>query len=487
MSELITKALNAGFWYSVMRFASQVLSWFFTIYTARLLAPADFGLMAMAAFFTAQLERFSELGFGVAIVQRSKVNSQELSSAFWFVVALGGLFTCCTFLLVSPTVWVFQEPKIKYVTMLIAPLFLIGAVGVVPLSIMKRGFRFREIGTIDFIAMLASSIVTVIMAKEGAGVYALIVGLIVMRSSKSILIFYLSNWRPQFFFSFASVKPFLKFGLQVIMSGVFLRMLESLDKLIIGRFFSAQFLGVYGYAMTLAALPTGKIWPIFNEILLSTLAKIQGNTEEFKKVVLVTLKFFLYIITPILLGGSAFAEEIIVGILGQKWQAAVPFFRVFCVSQLFFLVGIYFTVVNNSKGKPQRNLKYNLLSAILVLASVFFCALKGEEYILLPWITVLPLLVCGWVFVNIRLHGIEFREYMGVLVRGIVPGIGVVLLLLVIRNLAINWWLDINLIALVSGEVFLGALLYLAYFATFNRRDAEMLIKLIRKKGDAGG
>lgn len=483
MASLASKALKAGAWYSVIRFTSQVLSWFFTIYTARLLSPEVFGLMAMASIFTMQMDRFSEMGFGVAIVQRKEVHPQELASIFWFLFLAGCCFAGLTLLLVYPTVWVFHEPRIKYVTALISPLFIIGAIGVVPLSIMKREFRFRAVGTIDFAAMLSSSLVTIWMALQGSGVYSLVVGLMVLRGIKSVLIFYVSGWRPQLIFSFTMIKPYLSFGVQVIMSGVLLRSLESLDKIIIGRFFSSSLLGVYGYAMSLAALPTEKIWPVFNEVLLTTLSKMQDDLEGVKNVALSTLKYFLYIITPILVGGSVFAEEIIVGILGLKWQAAVPYFSTFCISQLFFLIGVYFTVMNNSQGKPHRNLKYNFLSAITILCAVYFCARMGESYILLPWLVILPTLVCAWVWVNIRLHGLSFQKYILTLVHGVVPGVAVVLFLWFAKINFSSLWQGANLLWLVASELLIGAGLYVAYFAFFKRKDAETLINLVRNRG----
>ncbi|MHB8711796.1 MAG: lipopolysaccharide biosynthesis protein [Trichloromonadaceae bacterium] len=476
-------ALKAGAWYSLIRFGSQVLSWTLTIYTARILSPEVFGLMAMAAFFTAQVEGFSDLGFGIAIIQKNTKNQEDLSSIFWFITAVGLILSFFTILLAYPTAYVFKEPKIHKITMMISPLFLLGSLSVVPFSILKRDFKFKMIGLIDFISMTTSSIVTVILALSNYGVYSLVVGLIVLRLTKLIMYFLSSQWRPTSYFSYVKLKPYLGFGCQVIMSGVFLRSLDSIDKLIVGRSFNASLLGGYGYAMSLASLPTQRIWPIFNELLLSTLSKLNHDKASLKKIFLSTLTYFLYIITPILFGGYLCGEEIIIGLLGEQWNHSVHFFKAFCISQFFFLNGVYFTVMNNAVGQPKLNLKYNFILSTLMLIFIYIASTLGSDYLIYPWILLIPVLVTFWIIFNIKNLKIGFLNYTKAFLEGIFPGVFTILILALIRHHYFDFMpRNENLIKLLLLSVGCGVSLYFGYFFLFKKEKIrDLYVLLIRR------
>ena len=349
----VRKTAKNGLWFAGSRFATQLATWFFTLYIARLLSPEDYGLMAMAAFLTAYLEEFSELGLGSAIIQREKLSPEELSGVFSFSLLVGGGLAVSSFFLAYPTAWVFNEPRIIPVTRLISLLFLIGALGIVPYNLLMREGRFKTIGGINFISSLSSSCAMVLMAMNGFGVFTLIGGTLILRSVKTLLVILAAKWRPRTLFRFSGAKPFLTFGIHIALSSSLFRLFQTMDKFVVGKMFTPQLLGYYSFAMELAGVPTEKIVSAIQQVSFPVLSRFQGDKEKMQELYLKIIKYIALIVTPLFVGGIFLADRIIPALLGPKWSALIPLFRLFCITHFVISLTTINGIFHTAQGRPQ--------------------------------------------------------------------------------------------------------------------------------------
>jgi O-antigen/teichoic acid export membrane protein len=224
--------------------------------------------------------------------------------------------------------------------------------------------------------------------------------------------FFAARWKPSFHFTFRETKPFLRFGINVAGSGSLIRVFESLDKFIVGRLFNARLLGFYGFAMSLASMPTDKIWPIFNQILFPLLSRYQDDSARCNEVFLKILKLFSFVIIPLYAMGIFFGKEILLTIVGAKWEMAIPFFKAFCVAKLFDSMNEFANLLHTSKGHPQRVLVLAIIKTITMPLCILFAALHSFASLTIPWAIVFPGLCIGWMIYTFEITKIKPMTFL---------------------------------------------------------------------------
>ena len=289
MSSYARRAAQSGLWFAGTKFSIQILSWATTIIVARTLIPEDYGLSAMASFFTGYLEIFSELGLGAAIVQRREVSPQELSSTFWLSLMIGSVLSFAAFCLAYPTAWIFHEPRVIPVTQVISILFVISSLSIVPYSVLSRNIRFKEIGLTQFAAVGIASVSMIPMARADFGVWTLVCGVIIQRTTSTLFLYYFSGWRPLKHFRLSEARPLIMYGVNVAGSRSLFYLFQKADKFIVGKFYQASSLGYYSFAQQLAATPTEKIVSVINQVSFPVFSRYQDDQEQIRELYLRTM------------------------------------------------------------------------------------------------------------------------------------------------------------------------------------------------------
>ncbi len=448
----------------------------------RLLKPEDYGLMTMAAILTAYMEIFSEFGLGSAIVQKKEITQKNLSSIFWFSLGTGLLLSISCFALAYPTSYIMKEPRTIPVTFLIAPLFIIGSTMTVPFNLLKRDFGFKKIGIINIISMLVSNAVIIPLALNGFGVYTLIIGVITLRITKVLGMFIASKWRPSLHYSFQEAKPFLRFGINLAGSSSLLKIFETLDKVIVGRFFNATFVGFYGYAVTFASFPLDKIWPIFQQILFPLFSRYQDNEERCHTLFLQVTRYYSLIMIPLFISCFFFGAEIVLTIGGPTWAPAIPFFKAFSIAKLFDSLCEMANLLHTAKGRTYLLFRLSIVKTILMPLAIFFAARHSFAALTIPWMYLYSLICLSWIIFTLHRNVIPIREYFSKISSSLFVSVAIIAAIYVVRFLigAIHptqhsYHSDFFQM-LITGSIIFGAYIFL-----FEKQSFRDLKKLMGK------
>src|SRR5437667_7016159 len=189
------------------------------------------------------------------------------------------------------TVWLFNEPKLLVLTQAVSVLFLLQGLQVVPNSLLRKKLDFKTLGRIEILAVITSSVIMLIIAKSGGGVWTLIFGFIALASAQLIFTFATVKWLPRFHYSFKDVKPYLKFGLLISLQGTLFYIYDKSDKFFAGRAWQPTTLGHYSLALQLAQLPSEKITVLINQVAFPTFYLLASNNERFRSFYLKTVNF----------------------------------------------------------------------------------------------------------------------------------------------------------------------------------------------------
>lgn len=469
--EIGTRVFRAVSWLAFFNTVSQIFSWAVTIIVARILQPADYGLMEMAIIFTGFAEIFCDMGLGSAIIQRPDPTREELSSVYWFAFGVGLLIAVTFFPISYITAFIFDDDRIISLTQSISVIFIFYGLQTVPLSIMNKELEFKKIGFIEMTAALIASSVMLVLASMGAGVWTLVGGMITRGLTKLILIYTIAKWIPRLHYDFEEVKSYMKFGSMVTLGRSFFYASDISDRFFLGRAMSPAILGYYSFALNLSKLPTEKITVLINQVSYPAFSKLQNDREGFKKFYLKVVKVTAMIVIPLFVGGFLVSEEIINILFGEKWIPMIFIFKFMCITQIMTSLNAVNNFVHNAQGRPKWGLIYHGILAIGMATSFYLAAKNGLNAMLIPWFTTY-MVVCGiWVYLTIKKIGITASEYLANIVNPVmatvlmyvaVTGSSILIEMLIYRS-------ESFLYSMIS-KITVGSLFYLTYLYFYERK-----------------
>jgi O-antigen/teichoic acid export membrane protein len=462
-------AFKGATWLGLFKAVSQIISWAVTIIVARILSPADYGLMEMALIIASYAMRFSEMGLGPSIVQRERTSQNELSSVFWFSVGTSSLFAIGCFGLAYFTGWIFNEPQVIPLTKAVAVLFLIQGMQIVPLNILRRNMNFKALGIIEIIAVIFSCGSMVIIANMGGGAWTFISGLIGLGMIQMILSFSASKWRPDKHFSLREVKEYLGFGIFLTLQGSLFYIYDKSDKYFAGRAWNPTMLGYYSFALQLAQIPTEKITVLINSVAFSALSRLQNDREAFSIFYLNTVKITATFVLPLFIGGYLVGGDLIIILFGDKWLPIISLFKYLCLAQISISLNAVNGFVHNSLGRPNVTFAYHLICAIIMPISFYYAVRGGLDTILIPWFTLYVLIAIIFTIFTLRVMGVSLTTYLKCMINAT---LGTVLMSLAIIYLQQGLHLECiskYLMIQVAIQVIIGATVYTLYMWNFER------------------
>lgn len=469
-------------WLGIFKLISQLFSWAVTVLVARILVPGDYGLMEMATIITGYAAIFSELGLGSAIIQRDKIDQKDLSSIFWFIIAISFFLSIFSFVAAYPTSWIFNQPKVIPVTQSVALLFLISGLQIVPKSLLQRELRFKQIGFIDMMGILISSICMLVIAKAGGGVWTLIGGHIIREFVKMIFNYSYCKWRPDYYFKMSRALSYLKFGVVVSLSSSFYYIYSKSDRFFAGKFWTPGSLGLYTFALELASMPTNKIVTLINQVSYAGFAKLQNDKEEFNRFYLNVVKLISIVVVPLYVGLYFVGENAIHIFLNEKWFGMVPIFKGLCLIQIITSLLAINNYALTAKGNPYQALVFNLLMTVFLVPSFYFATLSGFETILIPWFTVYTILGICLVLHTIKKLEITIWKYLSGLKIATIAALTMSAALFMVGKIKINVGNQlVNEATVMVIGISVGLLVYLVSLWILDKSIFGKIIQLFKK------
>ena len=264
MKDLKERAIRGG----LARVFAQVV--FFVlrigalIVLARLLDPKDFGLVGMVTAFTGVLNLFRDFGLSTATVQRVSVTDEQLSTLFWINV-LAGVILGLSLSGAAPIISNFyHEPRLFWVTIVLAAGFLFNAAGVQHSALLQRQMRFTALAMIQIISLVVSTVLGIGIAAGGFGYWALVVMSVTLPLVSTIGFWLTTKWIPRMPRRQVGVFPLMRFGGAVTLNSLIVYFAYNLDKILLGRFWGAEALGIYGRSYQIINLPTENLNSVAN-------------------------------------------------------------------------------------------------------------------------------------------------------------------------------------------------------------------------------
>ncbi len=367
---LAVQGAGATTLFQILGVGSQIAA---TFVLARLLRPADFGLVAMVTTFSLLLLNAAGNGLTEAVLQRDRLDHQLASNLFWLAVGTGA--ACSVVLAVGgPLIAVFfGEPRVTLVAAALSLSIFLTSFGVLHQALLMRALRFRQVYSIAAVGKLSSIVVAVALAWAGWGYWALVAGSVAQAFCESAGMWILCRWVPGLPRRKAETWEMLRFALQVYGRFSFNYLSRNMDNALVGWRFDAQVLGYYKKAYDLFSFSS--LFSSFSSVAVSALSRLREDATQYRKYVLnvISIAAFLGVGTGAVL--CLVGRDLIRLILGAGWDPAGEVF-------VFFAPGVAATFVYGvhgwihlSSGTPDKWLRWGAVEFI-VMSVLFLVGLR---------------------------------------------------------------------------------------------------------------
>lgn len=450
------------------------------IILARILSPADFGIIGMTAIFMTLSTSLVDSGFTGALTRKKDAVKADFDTVFYFNLAVSCLLYAVLFFCSPFIARFFKEPILVPVIRILGISLVINAFGIVQKIILVRRIDFRTQAWISLVSSFAAAVAAVVMAFYGFGVWSLVVLQVGKLAVNTILLWSVSRWHPGLCFSRKSFRDMFSFGGRLLITSIISAIWSEMYSFIIGKMYSSSVLGQYSRADKVKNMVTSNVSSVMQKVSYPVLASIQDEGERQINVYRKVLKTTVLISFTAVFGVWAVAGPFILTFFGDQWLPAVGYLRIMCFSGLFLPLMMCSANVINADGRSDITLVLEILKTVMGLIPVVFGIIFSVEALLWSMVGVsFILFVVHAAYVSKVIHYSVGRQLADIL-----PTLCVSMVMALIVNamnmLAIPQWLLLLLQICAGGTIVVLAYEFV-YKSTEYRDIKNELFRLIRK------
>lgn len=416
---LRSRTVSSLIWKLFEQSASSVVSLIVQIVMARLLAPDEFGMLAIMLVFVNVGNVIVQSGLNTAIIQGPNVTERDYSTVFWMSLVVS--------LVLYLAVWGASPAIADYYSMadIVWPLrvlvliLIINAFNSIQEAIVARNLEFNKTARATVTASVTSGTMGIVAALLGAGLWALVIQQLLFQLVKSIVLAFQISWKPRLVFEPERAVVLFRFSWKLLVSGLIEQGYQSLSDLMIGKVFDSTNLGYVSqgkkYPQALGLMLDGAIQPV----MLSAVARVQDDGEKVKRLARRALKTSTFLIAPAMTLFAFVAEPVVSLLLGERWLPCVPYLRMYCFVYALLPVHTTNLQVLNGVGRSDLYLRLEVIKKIIGIAALCFTVFVLRDLTAIVAGYVVTGIICTFVNAhpNKRVIGYSYLEQ----IRDILP------------------------------------------------------------------
>lgn len=317
---LSRRAAVGVLWVGFTTAGARVLGAATTIVLARLLAPRDFGVVAVASIVITALALFSDLGVGPALVQHPGQRDAVASTCSFLTPAFGLALFLAAFSTAPLSARWLGDPSAVGVIRVLSVSLVINSLGIVPSMLLEKDLRFRRKSIPDGVPIVVFAAFAVTLASLGMGAYSLAYGQIAQACTGVMLSWLLCGWRPKRRFDTRIARDLLGYGKHVLGGSIIIYLTTTLDNGFVSKEAGAGALGAYVLAYTIANLPATDVADVAGRVLFPSFVEINRQPDRLRKAYLRSVALLAVATFPMLAGMAGLAGPITVLVLGPRWH-----------------------------------------------------------------------------------------------------------------------------------------------------------------------
>lgn len=369
LGDLRQRALSGGVITSVAQAIKLALSLISAVVLARLLMPADFGLVAMVTTITGFLLVFKDAGLSTATIQKSEITQAQVSNLFWMNVGISAGLSLLVAALSPAIAWFYREPRLVAVTLALAGTFAVSGSVVQHQALLNRQLRFKAIAMIDVGSACLGLLVGIAMAWLHFRYWSLVGMQLSTSLTELVLTLWISGWSPQRPTRNTGTWALLRFGASLTVASVLRRLAGGMDGLLIGRRYGADSVGLYTRAAVLLVRPLSQLTGPFEAVFTPILSRLQSDRERYRRTFMQAYGAVALLWFPTTGLLMALSRPLVLVLLGPKWEQVIPIFAWLTVGGLFLPLYCVVMCLLNTQGRGKDIMATGLIFSIALVAS----------------------------------------------------------------------------------------------------------------------
>ena len=372
------KTITSVIWKFTEKIAAQAIHFVVSIILARLLAPEDYGIIALVSVFITICNKLVISGFATSLIQKKDADNLDFSTVFYF---------SCTMAVVLYIVLWFGAPLIagfyseyenglliQVIRVMGLNVFII-AVNSVQQAYVSRTMQFKRYFLSTILGNTISAAVGIGLALGGYGVWALVAQTLLAAFVNAVVLWFTVKWRPQLKFSFKRFKELFSYGWKIFTASIIKTIYNELRSLVIGKFSPAD-LAFYNKAQSFPQLIDSNVEGTIDSVLFPAISKKQASKDEMRAMLRRAIKTTSYVLIPLLVGLSAASKPVILILLGEEWAQSIPLMQILSFAFILAPMEIENLQAIKATGRSDIVLKHEIIKKVvgilLIIASVPF-------------------------------------------------------------------------------------------------------------------
>lgn len=470
------KVASGVAWSFSEKLLSMVVQMVVSIVVARMVAPADFGVMAIMTFFTSVALTIVDSGFSQTLIRKSSPTDEEYRSVLTFNVVVS-LVLYGVLVATSPLVArLYDAPIIADIAPVLFLVLPINSLCVVQTVMYTREFRFALLSKIVFAASLISGIVAVAMAIMGCGIWALVAQRLLMMGIKAVAFWWLRRWRTSARFSLKPLREMAPFSLRLLATDLIASIYNNVAQLFIGKMHTTSTLGYYSQAQKLKDLPVTSTVQAVQGVTFPALAQIKDDDAKFAEGYLRIVRMLGFMVFPVMLMLVAIAPDMFILLLGEKWMPTVPYFEILALSGPLFPIAIVSYNILKTKSDGRVILRLEITKRVIQTAILCYTIPKSVEAV--AWG------MTAMAAVEFLLNSASAMRYVrtswGKLLGTLAPSLLLAAVMFGVVYMGNTYLMELHYALRLACDMVVGAIIYLALAWLFRLRALSEGVELLK-------
>lgn len=341
-------------------FFNQLLSVGGLMVLARLLTPADFGLVAMVAALIGIAEVVQDMGLPAATLRFPRITRQQVSNLFWINFAVCVVITLLAMACAPLVERYFDDPRTRAATLWMAFGFLLNGAASQHMALLRRAMRFAEVARIRTLALAVSTVVSIVLAHLEAGFWALIAGNLAAGVTNLLLAWFYCDWRPGAPRRDPGTAAIARFGASLMGFGILGYLARNLHSLIIGRLWGAADAGLFARAIAVRTRLAGNLVESLGLVAPAALARLSEEPDRYCAYYYSGCTAATMSAVPLVFVTAVLPFELIDILLGAGWVRSAELLQILSVAILPQIICNTTGWVYLSRGQASRMMAWGV-------------------------------------------------------------------------------------------------------------------------------
>lgn len=475
------KTITGFIWTSAGTVGNGLVSFLVTIILARILLPYDFAIIELLVIFVSVSNVIVDSGFSQAIIRDDNPTEEDLSSVFYFNIALSFTLYILLFFAAPYISDYFEAPELTVLSRVVFLVIIFNSFSIIQNATLSRNLNFAAVNKSSVIGSFLSGGISLIMAFTGFGIWALVANMVLLPFFRSVFLWYQSNWRPTKMFSFLSIKKYFAFGGFLMLQGIIDTIVTNITSFIIGKVYSKNELGFYSQGGKLNGYIVNPLSLIISKVTYPILSKVKNDEGRLKEIYSKVMGLVVFVILPFSIFLCINSENTIVFLFGEKWRPAAIYLSLFAVFGMFNPLQHVCRNIIMVKGKTKTLFYFAFVKQAVRLITIILAIPMGVLAIASANIITSVIASMFYIFLGIYYLNYSVKEFLKDIYKTIISGI------LLAISIFVSFYIlnDLNIYLTVSIQIIIMLLVYLGSSIFFHNvyinEISKILVPLVKK------